>query len=245
MPDTEVIVEGNVRGSSIDWLAKDITLEGSGAHVKADYLGGSVRGYAGPGSPLVLPGIGPTEAFEETPKALVDAESAGVVDDDGDRIDCGGACDLPGVGGSFGGRGSYPVQPTTLPGSCRYSEAREVYGSIVDPFEFGSAGGWGFRAGRLVGPPGAGGGRVRMVAMDRMRIHTSAKVSADGQVGSVRSGQSTIAYGGSGSGGSISLHARVFYSDGLITADGGCTIYSGCGAGGRIAIVSGRSLDRL
>jgi hypothetical protein len=161
----------------------------------------------------------------------------------GGSIRCYTSCWSAGAGASHGGRGTWGVY--TLSGSepvCPRSSPGETYGSAVDPFEFGSGGASGMLPGGIMDTAGArggrGGGRVRIVATDHLHF-ASAAINVDGGPPTVNGTTSGYFYGGAGSGGSISVHARKLTTTGPTTlrAWGGHGHgYGAGGGGGRIAV---------
>jgi large repetitive protein len=121
-----------------------------------------------------------------------------------------------GAGGSYGGRGALYNSGSRV--------TNPVYGDPRRPVDLGSGGGgWSGIAG------GNGGGRIRIVAGDTLRVDGA--IRADGAA----SGGSAA---GSGSGGSLSLRAGTLSGTGTISANGGGSpaAQNVAGGGGRIAI---------
>jgi len=108
-----------------------------------------------------------------------------------------------------------------------------TYGSITQPTQIGSGGGYSYTNSY---PGGSGGGLIIIQATET--INNNGTITADGAQGyNNANGQ-----GGGGSGGSIYLTANDFTGTGTIQTNGGkggqdgTTYYGGGGAGGRIAI---------
>jgi hypothetical protein len=98
------------------------------------------------------------------------------------------------------------------------------YGDVHEPDDLGSSG-----AGARVNHPGyggSGGGAIKIDVADTITIDGT--ISANGGNGS------GTTPGGAGSGGSIWIDTQTLNGSGLITANGGTTLFSG--GGGRIAI---------
>ena len=100
----------------------------------------------------------------------------------------------------------------------------QPYGSMSEPYMFGSAGGGGTSGGR-------GGGILR--------VNATGVIQIDGELSAV-GGDAKGTAGGGGSGGSIWMHCNIFRGTGKVKANGGSQ-YSlggkgGGGAAGRIAI---------
>ncbi|PIK61100.1 hypothetical protein BSL78_01925 [Apostichopus japonicus] len=120
------------------------------------------------------------------------------------------------------------------------------YGSIYEPVDYGSTGGYGRDYGQLyfgneaelntvvrLGLGGRGGGAMKAVAR---HIFIDGKLTANGENGDV--------HAGGGSGGSIWLDCEELDGDGEISANGGKgQTYAGGGAGGRVAIYHHRMHD--
>ncbi|MCA9505143.1 MAG: hypothetical protein KC616_18775 [Myxococcales bacterium] len=122
-------------------------------------------------------------------------------------------------GGSFGGRGGDDTSTTGEPGP--------VYGDPRQPRELGSGGG---AASSGTSRAGAGGGCVRVVASESVRVDGA--IRADG---GLPSGTAQI---GMGSGGSVWVTTGLLAGEGTIEADGGTTNganHAG-GGGGRVAL---------
>jgi hypothetical protein len=118
--------------------------------------------------------------------------------------------------GSYGGFGgmisTYNVNP--------------IYGSIYEPSDPGSGGGWG---GDTNAPGGNGGGVIRLEISETLVL--------DGTIAS--NGGDIITNnrkGAGGSGGSIYIKTGTLNGTGSVTATGGISNYDGGGGGGRIAI---------
>ena len=125
-----------------------------------------------------------------------------------------GTGDNRGVGGGYGGMGTYG-NGNPFFGKC--------YGSITEPTDFGSGGGKG-RSGTDLG--GAGGGAIRLTVFGSLTVN--GKITANGQGSS---------YGGGGSGGSIWITTQSLFGVGLIAANAEWAGYGGgAGGGGRIAV---------
>jgi hypothetical protein len=116
------------------------------------------------------------------------------------------------VGGSHGGLG----------GDFSGLGNNLVYGSPYDPVHLGAGGG--SRGDQFV-TGGNGGGRITIVASNRVTVH--GVIRADGQAGN--GWQS-----GGGAGGSIKIEAPLFFGTGSVTANGGGNEVGG--GGGRIRI---------
>lgn len=102
-----------------------------------------------------------------------------------------------------------------------------AYGSVTEPKDLGSGGGWGKCGLISTCPGGLGGGALRLIVGDTLRIDGT--ISADGIAGGGRSG--------GGSGGSIWIETSALAGNGLIHANGGSGLNGGgSGAGGRIAV---------
>ncbi len=101
------------------------------------------------------------------------------------------------------------------------------YGSLTQPFERGSGGGFGF--GPVHDDGSAGGGALRLRVGGTLTVN--GRLSADGQTGWQDSS-------GGGSGGSLWVTAGAVNGSGQITADGGAGEWfgGGGGGGGRVAI---------
>jgi hypothetical protein len=154
----------------------------------------------------------------------VNVESGGVIAVDGEGYPQGGG---PGAGqsreedGSGAGYGGAGGASATAPGGASY-------GSINQPVDFGSGGGFG--GGPLSGGS-EGGGAIRLSVGGILTV--DGQISADGEPGLQDNS-------GGGSGGSIWVTAGTLAGIGQFTADGGAgELYGGGGgAGGRIALYS-------
>ncbi|MFH1745535.1 MAG: dockerin type I domain-containing protein [Planctomycetota bacterium] len=126
--------------------------------------------------------------------------------------------DSPYAGGAgYGGRG----------GRGRWGAGGVAYGSITDPNELGSGGGWDTDHG-VAG--GRGGGAIRLSVTGTLTL--DGEVTADGFAG-------TNYDAGGGSGGTVNLDVGALAGTGSISADGGAGYnpsYAGGGGGGRIAV---------
>jgi len=123
-----------------------------------------------------------------------------------------------GGGGSYGGQGG----GTELP----------VYGSLLDPVDLGSGGG--YKVNVSSSPGGAGGGLLKLTATEYLTV--DGIISANGDPGYD---------GGAGSGGSINITAGRLTGAGAITANGNYGYnYNSAGGGGRIALFSQYNLFR-
>ncbi len=128
-----------------------------------------------------------------------------------------------GHGGS-GGDGEVEVEVEGLGGSS--------YGSIVEPVDLGSGGGFGWQGG-IAGEPG--GGAIRLTVGGTLLVEGS--LTANGEAHPTEWGP------GAGSGGSIYLTVGKLDGGGVISANGGYgQQYEGGGGGGRIAIEYGTNL---
>jgi hypothetical protein len=140
-----------------------------------------------------------------------------------------------GVGGSYGGLGMN-------------NATTSIYGTLIEPIDFGSGGGGNpdsdyccFR------PAGAGGGVVILDIKDRLKINGI--ISANGGGGMPSPEQNcrpTPSYGcgatAGGSGGSIYVRTGILEGAGSIRANGGgCCYRVGPGGGGRIATYGDRN----
>jgi hypothetical protein len=133
------------------------------------------------------------------------------------------------------GAGAAPNNPGYYAGGAGYgglggsawggSAGGQVYGSIIQPVDLGSAGATG------VGQPGsAGGGALRLTVNGTLTVN--GRISANGA-------PFTSYYGGCGSGGSLWLSVGTLQGAGVIAANGGngtADGNGGAGGGGRIAI---------
>jgi|GEM_PF-4517053 len=127
-------------------------------------------------------------------------------------------------GAGYGGNGGVSSQVAGGP----------VYGSIRQPAELGSGGGWGRISGAGTAEGGSGGGKLLVIVGGTLRIDGS--IAADGRNGGQKRFVSKGG-GGGGSGGSIWLTVGSLTGSGTISGNGGNAGYSGGGgAGGRIAI---------
>ncbi len=120
-------------------------------------------------------------------------------------------------GGGHGGAGGY--------GQLTYGGA--TYGSITEPMDLGSGGGY------VAGSTSYGGGAVRLDVHGRFQL--DGELLAEGQPGSGDNG-------GAGSGGSIFVSAGVLAGAGRISANGGSAStgsLGGGGGGGRVALYFG------
>eukprot|EP01084_Bolivina_argentea_P109655 195996_1 len=103
-----------------------------------------------------------------------------------------------------------------------------IYGNAkIDTLHLGSGGG----GGTLVGPGGAGGGALKINAIN-IYIAKNASIQANGQ----NRNNATLGLGGAGSGGSIYITAKNIKNCGSITALGGESLIGGNGGYGRIRI---------
>ncbi len=131
-------------------------------------------------------------------------------------------------GGNYGGGGGYGGS-----GGSSYSAGilgGPAYGSITEPNDLGSGGGWAY-SNYYAG--GAGGGMIRLIVNGTLTVDGT--LSANG----VQGGQGAYGAAGSGSGGSVYLTAGSLAGGGVISANGGDgrdPSRSGGGGGGRIAI---------
>jgi len=198
----------------------------SGARVVADD-GISVLGELRIGANAVLThGQGLTAGLLIETGSLV-VEAGGAIDVTG-RGYVGGVSDVygqtldgqpgaqQGAGGSYGGRGALHS------GGDRVTNL--VYGDPRRPVDLGSGGGGWFS---IAG--GNGGGRIRIIVDDTLRVDGA--IRADGAA----SGGSAA---GSGSGGSLSLRAGTLSGLGTISANGGgsTATQNAGGGGGRVRI---------
>jgi len=128
-----------------------------------------------------------------------------------------GGEETTGSGGGYGGDGGGGASGTPGGGS---------YGSILQPFGFGSPGGAG-TAQRVAG----GGGVVNLTVFGHLQL--------DGTISANGTG-ATNGHAGGGSGGSIQLTSGTFAGTGVARADGGSghLPWGGGGGGGRIAVYS-------
>ncbi|MBI4678746.1 MAG: hypothetical protein HY748_14295 [Elusimicrobia bacterium] len=129
-----------------------------------------------------------------------------------------------GSGGGYGGKG----------GNFAGVAGGNAYGSVVEPTDLGSGGGFGYAT--YTGG-GAGGGALKLTVSGELRVDGS--VTANGVA-------TTHIYwwdsgGGGGSGGSVLIRAGSLAGSGLIAANGGSKTVSGGGGGGggRIAVYHG------
>eukprot|EP01029_Cantina_marsupialis_P008531 TRINITY_DN2019_c0_g3_i2.p1 TRINITY_DN2019_c0_g3~~TRINITY_DN2019_c0_g3_i2.p1 ORF type:complete len:781 (+),score=273.58 TRINITY_DN2019_c0_g3_i2:348-2345(+) len=155
--------------------------------------------------------------------------------------------------GSVSGAGAAHGAPGALSGRAKHSslsdkidfhhESNNIYGSVTEPFEFGSGGGNGIttKDGIIEGIGGAGGGKVRVISagdifLDNRSTAVYNLISVNGAYGT--GGSDNYANGGGGSGGSILLKSgRRVEGSGALLAEGSYASVSGSsGAGGRIAI---------
>ena len=120
------------------------------------------------------------------------------------------------AGGSFAGEGAH------IP-SADFSSVN-TYGSILDPFSYGS-GGWGD------GSSYAGGGIVKLVVAGTLTVNGT--ICSRG-FGYALDGEETI--GGAGSGGTVNITAGSLAGTGRIDADGGNNGLYGPGSGGRVKV---------
>ncbi|RLE63324.1 MAG: hypothetical protein DRJ47_09565 [Thermoprotei archaeon] len=132
-------------------------------------------------------------------------------------------------GGGYGGRGGNGY-------GCSGGDG--VYGSLTQPTDLGSAGGWtegcwdGYGAGN-------GGGAVKLNVSGTLTVNGN--ITANGGNG-LNARPTYNCDGGGGSGGSIWIQADTLTGSGTITANGGIgagysgTYYGGGGGGGRVAI---------
>ena len=121
-----------------------------------------------------------------------------------------------GGGGSYGGQGGGSDSPP--------------YGSLINPIDFGSGGGYQISDSSY--PGGAGGGFIRLAVSGDLAV--DGLVSASGDTGNNY-------YGGGGSGGGINLTSGKLSGAGLIRANGGYGYsYNSGGGGGRIAAYYGQ-----
>jgi len=127
----------------------------------------------------------------------------------------------PGRGpdGAMGGGGSY--------GGIGGGSTGPVYGSLINPVDFGSGGGAKIDQSGTY-PGGAGGGFVRLSVSGDLTV--DGVISANGTPGPDN-------YGGGGSGGTINIAAGELKGTGAITANGGYGYnYNSAGGGGRVAL---------
>jgi hypothetical protein len=122
------------------------------------------------------------------------------------------------TGGGGGSAGSGGASGGNAAGGNPYTD------SITSPLTLGSRGGAGFNG--ISG--GNGGGSLKMTVSGTLRV--DGKISAEGVT-------SPALNGGGGSGGTVSLSAKVFSGSGTISANGGAgNAAGGGGGGGHIAI---------
>jgi hypothetical protein len=157
-------------------------------------------------------------------------------------VDLGGSLIVDGKGYPIGtnlGPGVAPTSPGYYAGGAGYgglggsgwsgSAGGPTYGSIMQPVDWGSAGGTG------AGQAGtAGGGALQLTVNGTLTVNGI--ISANGVTLSSSYGGSY--HGGCGSGGSLWLSVGALQGEGVISANGGADPYSssGAGGGGRIAI---------
>ncbi|MDO8804872.1 MAG: hypothetical protein Q7R35_10600, partial [Elusimicrobiota bacterium] len=123
-----------------------------------------------------------------------------------------------GGGGSYGGQGGGSDLPP--------------YGSLINPVDFGSGGG--YQISGSSDPGGAGGGFVRLSVSGDLTVDGA--VSANGSAG-------PNYYGGGGSGGGINIASGRLIGSGKVKADGGSSFSSnGSGGGGRIVVYYGQKI---
>jgi len=167
-----------------------------------------------------LPGLSTLDLFVLD---SVDIEPGGVIAVDGLGYAQGagaGAGPASGASGGGAGYGGMGGASSTGPGGVSY-------GSLAQPADFGSGGGFG--SGSSFGGS-AGGGAIQLNVGGVLNV--DGKLSAEGQAGLQNNS-------GGGSGGSIWATAGVLAGEGRIAADGGAgQVYGGGGAGGRIALCS-------
>jgi len=121
-----------------------------------------------------------------------------------------------GGGGSYGGQGGGSDMPP--------------YGSMINPVDFGSGGGYKIDTSSY--PGGAGGGFVRLSVSGNLTVN--GVISANGI-----SGENYV--GGAGSGGGINVTSGKLSGSGRIRADGNYGYSSnGGGGGGRVAVYYGQ-----
>ncbi len=132
---------------------------------------------------------------------------------------------VPDGDGGGAGRGRAPNHAAGHGGSGGGPAGGEAYGSLTQPFELGSGGG-----GSSIDNGGAGGGAIAIFVKDTLR--NEGMISSNGNYGSI---VGPYYFGGGGSGGSIYIIADRIEGNGIISADGGISSFSG-GSGGRVAI---------
>ncbi|MBX3383132.1 MAG: hypothetical protein KF864_06445 [Phycisphaeraceae bacterium] len=168
----------------------------------------------------VTPGLSGTLRIESVgdiilePGSLVNASSRGFFAAQGPGAGTPDATNEIGSGASHGGRG----------GDTNARSGGPTYGSILEPTELGSGGGYNNGGGR-------GGGAVRLIAVGMLTI--DGEINAD-------AGNATSSNGGGGSGGSIWATAADLNGNGLVSAGGSATTGTGTGGGGggRIALTA-------
>jgi len=209
---------GRIRGGDVDVRGADVVVPSSGL---VDATATGFPADKGPGSP--------SETAEGQAKDV-----------------CGPTASAAGAG--HGGRGG---RAFSLSSSCGTpisfalqprSRGGQSYGSATFPRDFGSGGGSGYSWNTAGASGGAGGGRILVNASGRVTI--SGDILANGGAGGYEA-LARDAMGGGGSGGSIVVKGDSgVVSDGHVRADGGAcrvsTWYSGCGAGGRVAVIASR-----
>jgi hypothetical protein len=148
------------------------------------------------------------------PGSLVNASGRGFGSAQGPGAGTPNASNEIGSGASHGGRG----------GDTSVRSGGPVYGSILEPTDLGSGGGFSSGGGR-------GGGAVRIIAAGMLTIDGEINADAD---------DATSSNGGGGSGGSIWATADDLNGTGLVSADGSSTTGTGTGGGGggRIALAA-------
>ncbi len=172
----------------------------------------------------VLTGL-PGSTFDVIVQNNADIQSGGAVIVDGEGYSeqngpgAGRSSGLTGSGAGYGGPG----------GASSAIAGGPSYGSVTQPVDFGSGGGFGNQNGPGLGSAGGGA----------LRLNVGGILTVDGEITS--EGQAALGdSAGGGSGGSIWVTAGMLAGAGDVAADGGegQLYYGGGGAGGRIALYS-------
>lgn len=139
-------------------------------------------------------------------------------------------------GGSGGGYGSPGTIGPTGSGGSPCTSGGPSFGSTNDSAV--AAGGPGGGVNGSPSPRSPGGGRLRLIATDRVEI--AGQITADGAPGIYSAGTSGLSTGG-GAGGGVLIAADVVVVSGAVSAQGAPTsgMWGGVGGQGRIKIVSG------
>ena len=151
--------------------------------------------------------------------------------------------------GSHGANSCYKVVPDCALDAVDYARGSQyAYGSVDQPFAFGSGGGAPYHSSQSssergrVGKNGAGGGRIRIRASGDVHVIGS-YLYANGQHGSTVVTPAASLGTGGGSGGSVHVRGRnVWAWQSMATANGGGSYVAGSGgggSGGRISVEGG------